>query len=314
MLEIKQGIALAPYTTFKIGGPAKEFVVVKSEEELIEALHYAKENSLKYYILAGGSNVLFADEGFGGLVIRISGAGEMKLLGEQNIECWVGENLGQIVNFAKENSLAGMEKLIGIPGSIGGAVRGNAGAFGVEMKDLVKKIRAIDISGEDSIIREYSNADCDFAYRHSAFKENPNIIILSVVLKLNIGNKDEIFQKMREVIRTRNEKVPMGWVGSAGSFFENPHVENEELQKRFKEASGFRNPNGEIPAGWLISEMGLRGKKIGGIEVSEKHANFIINTGGGTAQDVVMLTSFIKQQVRDNLGVQLKEEVNYIGY
>ncbi|MDO8241066.1 MAG: UDP-N-acetylmuramate dehydrogenase [Candidatus Moranbacteria bacterium] len=314
MIDIQKNVVLAPHTTFKIGGPAKEFVVVKNEEELLEALHYAKDNNLKYYILAGGSNVLFADEGFDGLVIRISGRGEIKLLEDQKIESWTGETLGQIVNFSKENSLAGMENLIGIPGSIGGAVRGNAGAFGTDTKDLVEKVRAVDISNSESIIREYSNAECDFAYRHSIFKENPKLIILSVTLKLKSGNKDEIFQRMKEIIKTRNDKLPMGWVGCAGSIFENPHVENAELHERFKAASGFIYPSGEIPAGWLISEMGLRGKKMGGIEVSKKHANFIINAGGGTANDVVMLTSFIKQQVRDNLGVQLKEEVNYIGY
>jgi len=311
MIDIQKNIVLAPYTTFKIGGPAKEFVVIENENELAEALQYAKDKYLKYYILAGGSNMLFADEGFDGLIIQIKNQGEINLVESEKIECWAGINLAQVINFARENSLSGLENLAGIPGSIGGAVRGNAGAFGTEIKNLVEKVR---FSDENGMLSEYSKADCDFEYRSSAFKQDRKLIILSVVLKLEVANKDAIAKKMKEVIQKRNAKQPTGWVGCAGSFFENPIVRDSNLLEKFEKETKSVARDGKIPAGWLISELGLRGKKIGYIEVSEKHANFIINTGKGTAQDVVMLISFIKQQVRDNLGIQLKEEVNYIGY
>lgn len=314
MLDIQKNINLSQYTTFKIGGPAKEFVAVKSEDELIEALQYAKENKLRYYILGGGSNVFFDDKGFDGLVIRTESAGGIKLLEENRIESWTGESLGNVVSFARDNALSGMEELSGIPGQFGGAVRGNAGAFGAELKDTVISVKALDVSGEEPKVRTFNHDECEFSYRTSLFKKNPNIIILSAVMQLKNGNKEEIEGKMKEINKKRMERQPTGWYGCAGSFFENPTVENKELIEKFEKDTGVKITDGKIPAGWLIEEAGFSGKKVGGVEVSEKHANFVINTGTGSAEDIVMLVSLIKQKVRSQLGVQLKEEVNYVCY
>lgn len=314
MLSIQKNVKLADYTTFKIGGPAKEFVIVKNEEELIEALQYAKENNLKYYILGGGSNLFFDDKGFNGLVIKTESNNSLKLLADQQIECWAGENLGSVVNFARDNNLSGIEDLAGIYGQFGGAIRGNAGAFEVELKDITISVRALDISGEKPEIKIFNNTQCEFSYRMSIFKKNPQIIIISAVIQLKSGDKEVIGERIKETIRKRNEKQPTGWYGSAGSFFENPTVENKELIARFERDIAAKCIGNKIPAGWLVTEAGLRGKKIGGIEVSEKHANFVLNTGGGTAEEVIMLASIIKQKVRTEAGVQLKEEVQYVGY
>ncbi len=308
---IQQNIPLAPFTTFRIGGPAKFFCAVKNETELLEALDFAKEKKLKIFTLSGGSNILISDNGFDGLVIKINNEQANIKLSEKNIDCWAGESLAGIVNFATENSLAGMEWAAGIPGTIGGAVRGNAGAFGEEMANIVDSVRVCEISNP-SKPKILTKKDCDFSYRSSIFKKNKNLIILSAKLKLEKGEQAEIKDKMKELLEKRMKNQPRGF--SAGSFFQNPVVKNQKLLEQFEKDTGTKSREGKIPAGWLVDEAGFRGKKIGGVMVSEKHANFVVNTGNGTAQDVVMLASIIKQKLREEFDVQLKEEVVFVGF
>jgi len=316
MINIQKNIPLAPLTTFKIGGPARFFVEVKNETELMEALDFARAKKLTIFILGGGSNVLFSDKGFNGLVIRMQEVRSMKQgVGSKKqeiIECWTGENLASVVNFAKENDLTGMEWAMGIPGTVGGAVRGNAGAFGGEMADNLESVRALKISGSRTSIVEYKKADCNFSYRNSFFKETPGMIVLSVKLKVAKGDKGTIEKKMQEIIKIRTEHQPKGF--SSGSIFKNPVVENEELIAEFEKDTGAKANGGIIPAGWLIEEAGFKGKKIGGVMVSEKHANFFINDGTGTAEDVVILAGIIKQKLREGYDVQIKEEIMYVGF
>lgn len=305
MLKIKKNILLSKYSTFRIGGPAKFFTEANNEKELKEALEYAQKNKLKFFILGGGSNILFSDDGFDGLVIKlVSRNSKIKKIKATEIECWGGINLSDAVNFAKNNGLTGMENLAGIPGTIGGAVRGNAGAHGTEIGNLIKEVKTVQ--------KKISPKACRFSYRSSIFKEKPEITIISVILKLKKSDKKEIGEKIREVIKKRMEKQPQGWRGSAGSYFKNPKVENKELLKRFKTETGQKAKNGKLPAGWLIAEAGFLGKKIGGVQVSEKHGNFIINTGKAKAEDVIMLASIIKQKVRNMFGVELQEEIQYV--
>ncbi|EKE11268.1 MAG: UDP-N-acetylenolpyruvoylglucosamine reductase [uncultured bacterium] len=312
MLDIKKNVLLSGYTTFKIGGPAKEFVSARTKEELMEVFSYAKENNSKCYVLGGGSNVFFDDRGFDGMVVKLEGIRDINLLNENKIASWAGESLGSVIGFAKNNGLCGMENLAGIPGTIGGAVRGNAGAFGISMSDLVCEVNILDVKNLE--IRIAIASECNFSYRDSLFKENNQYIVLSVVLQLQKGRSDEMEEKIKAVIQKRNEKQPVGWIGSAGSFFENPIVSNKELIEKFEKETGVRSRDSKIPAGWLINQADLKGKRIGGIEISEKHANFLINVGNATSQDLIIMSSFIKQQVRDRLGVQLREEVQYVGF
>lgn len=308
MLDIKKNIPLKNYTTFHIGGPAKFFVEVESEDELLEALQYAKENSLEFFILGGGSNLLVSDKGFDGFVIKIRNSKfEIR---NSSIECGAGVSLAMAVNESMNRGLGGLEWTGGISGTIGGAVRGNAGAFGSCMKDAIQSVKAIDT--KDLGIKIYDLKKCEFEYRSSVFKENKNLIILSAVLKLEKGNKEKIQNKVKEIIKKRELKHPKE--NSAGSFFKNPIVENKELVEEFERDQSIKCRDNKIPAGWLIEQAGLRGKKIGGAMVSEKHANFIVNTGDATAEDVIMLVSFIKQQVRDKFGIELREEVQYLGF
>jgi UDP-N-acetylmuramate dehydrogenase len=225
------------------------------------------------------------------------------------------------VKEAATKELAGMEWAMGIPGTIGGAVRGNAGAFGGEISDAIKAVNCIDLQDlyEDSEktdivkIKTLKKEDCEFSYRDSIFKRNPNLIILSASFEFKKGDKVEIEKNMQEILEKRKSNYPKG-VGSAGSFFVNPVVDKSELIKEFEEDAETKSRGNKIPAGWLIDRVDLRGKKMGGAMISEEHANFIVNTGSATAEDVIMLASFVKQQVRDKLGVELREEVQYVGF
>jgi len=332
-MEIQQNIPLAPLTTFKIGGPARYFVEVSSEEGLIEALKYAQKNNLKVFVLGGGSNILVNDKGFDGLVVKIKNQISRIKMTMQNekyfVECWAGDNLSGVVNFAKNNSLSGLEWAVGIPGTVGGAVRGNAGAPWGCMSDIVESVRAIKISDNSKPavektlqITAYDFQNCHFSYRSSKFKDDSGLIIVSSVLKLEKMDEDRIREKIGEVTAKRLGKYPPE--SNPGSYFKNPAVCNADLIAEFEKDTGSKVSENKnlyqtandirLPAGWLIERAGLKGKKIGQIQVSEKHANFVVNLGGGRAEDVVALVSLVKQRVRDGFGVELKEEIQYVGF
>lgn len=311
MLNIQENVILAPFTTFRIGGPAKFFVEVKDVEELKEALRFAKENKLEFFVLGGGSNVLVSDAGFDGLIIKIKFT-EFNIDIENNeIEVGAGVFLVKVVKDSAENGLTGMEWAAGIPGTVGGAIRGNAGAFGGEMKDAIESVQVLDTETMD--MKEMACAECAFKYRDSFFKSNPRLIILSAKIKLAAGNAEESRKKIQETIAGRIDRHP-GGMGSAGSYFINPIVKNPELTAEFEKETGKKSKDGKLPAGWLIERAGMKGKKIGGAMVSPEHSNYIINVGSATAEDITALDSLIKQQVRDKFGVELQEEVQYLGF
>lgn len=316
MLEIKKNVILAPYTTFKIGGPAKFFCEVNEEEKLKEAFDFAQKNNLEIFVLGGGSNVLISDNGFDGLVIRLRNL-EYKFF-DSRVFCDAGVKLSKIVNEAFENNLSGMEWATGIPGTVGGAIRGNAGAYGGCMANFLKSVKVLEIKKNQKILfnnfsfKKYLSSDCEFGYRNSIFKKNKHLIIWSCIFQLQTGEKNEIGRKMKDIFEKRKKNLPLGF--SAGSFFQNPIVKNKELIYKFEKYSGTKCREGKIPAGWLIEEVDFKGKKIGDAKVSEKHANFVVNLGHAKAEDVIILSSLIKQKVRNNLGVQLKEEIQYIGF
>jgi len=310
MIDVQKDVSLAKKTTFRIGGKAKFFVAVKNEEELREALKYAKCNSLDYFVMGGGSNVLFSDLGFDGLVIKMK-FDNFQMTDGIAFEVGSGVSLAKVVKSAIEHELSGLEWAIGIPGSVGGATWGNAGAFGDSMGNFIESIRAFDV--DKNTIIGYLPQDCQFDYRSSIFKKQKNLVILSVKIKLEKGIKKEISGKSNKNIQKRISGQPIG-VPSAGSYFMNPVVDKHELVEAFEKDRGVVCRDEKIPAGWLIDQAGLKGKKIGGAMVSEKHPNFLVNTGGATAEDVIMLESLIKQQVRDKFGVQLQSEVEHVGF
>ena len=327
-MNIQKNIPLAPYTTFKIGGPARFFCEAKNENEILEALEFAKEKNLPVFVLGGGSNVLVSDKGFDGLTIKIS---NFKFqISNFTVECSAGVALGKAVSESVKAGLTGLEWAAGIPGTIGGAVRGNAGAHGGCMADSVEGVRVLkisniqypisnkisnfkfQISNQDQILN-FKSRDCKFGYRDSVFKHNPNLIILSVELKLKKGDIAESEKKVQEILAKRKEKQPMEFP-SSGSFFKNPIAKDKKLIRQFETDTGQKIRDNKIPAPWLIEEVGLKGKKIGGAMVSEKHANFIVNTGDATAEDVIVLAAIIKTKVRNKFGIQLQEEVQMVGF
>jgi len=312
-LEIKENILLAPYTIYKIGGPAKFFTEVTNAGELKEALEFAAQKKIPFFILGGGSNVLISDRGFDGLIVRMAG-GDIKTDG-QRLGADAGAIMVRAVNEAARAGLAGFEWAAGIPGTIGGSVRGNSGCFGGEMKDVVESVGIFDVNNAKSF--ELKNADCNFGYRDSVFKKRPEWIIVSVVFKLQKGDPAEIQKKIEKIQKERNEKQDIG-TKSSGCIFKNiswqrKDINKEKLIRRLPELENFRDkPN--IPASLLIDRAGLRGYRIGNARISEKHANFFINDGNALAEDIIKLINVAKDTVKKKFGIVLEEEIRYVGF
>ncbi len=275
------------HTTFKIGGAADWFLVPQNKNQLKELVSVMKEKKMPFFVLGNGSNLLVGDKGIRGVVICLGK--QMEKIEISGNECYVesGALLSKTANAAQRAGLSGIEFASGIPGSIGGAVFMNAGAYEHEMKEIIKTVEYMDESGE---IFTVSNEECDFGYRTSIFSKN-NYIVLSCVLELEKDNPDEIKNRMDDYTSRRTSKQPLE-KPSAGSVF--------------------KRPVGHF-AGALIEQSGLKGYKIGGAQVSEKHAGFIINTGNATAKDVLDLVEHIKKVVFENFGVELETEIKMIG-
>lgn len=306
--EVKENVPLAPFTTFRIGGPARYFYIAKNSEDIVQAVQVASEFKIPYFILGAGSNILVSDKGFDGLVIKIQNA-ELRI---QNGDVVVGAGVSNatVARATVNAGLCGMEWVVGVPGTIGGSVRGNAGCFGAEMKDVIESVKVLQITNHKSQINQLTNQQCQFGYRDSIFKHNKNLIILEVELKLQKGDQAEGDQKIKEILKKRNASQPKGL--SSGCVFKNADIHGglriyTDLPEEFKK-------RGQVPAGWIIEQMGLKGKKIGDAQISSEHGNFIINIGNATAEDIIILISIIKEKARNHFGIQLEEEVQLVGF
>lgn len=278
---------MSKYTSFKTGGKAKLLVAPKSMDALIALVKSCKEYDIKPLVLGNGSNMLVSDDGIDGLVIYMNeGFKKIEYCGNGMIKCGAGVNLAQLCKFALEYELTGLEFAYGIPGSVGGAAYMNAGAYGGEMKDVIMFCSHITPDGDKSSL---SVDELSFSYRHSAYCDN-NCIITGVVIKLEKGNPNAIKYKMDSILDKRKTKQPLEYP-SAGSVFKRPE--------------GYY-------AGALIQECGLKGKSIGGAQVSEKHAGFIINAGGATTNDVISLVELVQKTVKEQTGVELEKEIRVI--
>lgn len=275
------------HTSFKIGGAADIFVTPDSVEKCCKAISLCREFNVPYVIIGKGSNLLISDEGYRGAVICISNQlSYIELIDDNTIKCGAGALLSAVCNFALDNELAGMEFAYGIPGSLGGAVVMNAGAYGGEMKDIVCGCEYIDEKGNLHSI----NADeLDFSYRHSYFSDK-SLCIISVTLRLSKGDPAQIREIMTELLNRRKEKQPLDFP-SAGSTF--------------------KRPEGSY-ASMLIDQCDLKGFRVGDAQVSEKHAGFVINLGNATCNDVMTLTDKVSEIVLDKTGYKLELEVKII--
>jgi UDP-N-acetylmuramate dehydrogenase len=293
MIMIKKNEPLANHCTYHIGGPARVLFLAANEREIIAGIETAEENRFKMMILGGGSNILFSDRGFDGLVLKLAN-NFIKIAEEKENRAVVlagaGAPLAALVKFALDNSLAGMEWAAGIPGTVGGAIRGNAGAFGREIGASVLRVRALEISGKSVVPAIVGKEDCAFGYRESVFKRNKNLVITAAKFVLEKGNANEIADKIKECAEKKRISQPLDFP-SAGSVFKNPE--------------GFF-------AAKIIEDCGLKGRSAGGAQISEKHANFIVNRGNAKADDVLALIAQIKAAAKEKFAVDLKEEIEIV--
>lgn len=277
------------YTTFKIGGVAECLIKIDKIEDLKEILNVATKNNMPITVIGNGSNLLVTDKGIKGITLKINIEKIEIQEKEEAVQITVGagEKLGQLAQICLQKEIAGLEELSGIPGTIGGAVRMNAGAHGKEMKDLVKTVKAINYQGEE---KEFTNEELEFDYRSSLFKKE-KYIITEVTLALQKGTKEEIKAKMEEYATYRKEKQPIEYP-SAGS--------------TFKRGTDFITAK-------LIDEAGLKGYAIGDAEISTKHSGFVINKGEATAKDVLALVNHTKKVVYEKFDKKIELEIEVIG-
>ena len=308
-MNLKTNIPLLDFSSFKIGGPAEYFFEVHTREELEEALHLAQR--LQLFVLGQGTNVLINDKGFLGLVIH----NKLNGIKKQGNSLIVGSGVlvSDILDFCIESSFSGLEWAGGLPGTIGGAVRGNAGAFGGEIKDSVISISSLNIKTLSE--RTRSNKECKFAYRNSVFKSGggKEEFIASVILNLKPGNKTKIQKLIAEKIDYRNLKHPMDYP-NIGSIFKN--IPLGKIPQRWKkEFGGFikTDPFPIVPTAKLLALAGLKGVKVGGAMISDKHPNFIVNADKASAKDVKNLIQIAKNAIKEKYGIILEEEIVYLG-
>lgn len=307
---IKENISLLPYNTFGIDAKAKIFAEYYSLDELRELL--TKYRGEKILHIGQGSNLLFTKD-FDGVILH-SGMARARFLDDETVEAQNGLRLDDLIAQLTDMCYCGMEKLSLIPGEVGASAVQNVGAYGVEAKDVIIRVHTLDVETLEE--RVFSNEECRFGYRDSAFKHElkGKYIVTSVVYHVSKGDATKTRE---EIIETRNGKLPkVGEVGSAGSFFMNPFVSEEkanELLKQYPEMPNFPSPQGvKIPAAWLIEQCGWKGKTLGGAQVWPKQPLVIVNADHATAQDIIDLAAAVSQSVKDKFGIDIHPEVNYI--
>lgn len=284
--NVKTGETMKDHITFEVGGPADYYVTPESPETLARTLGLLQENDIPYYIIGKGSNLLVTDKGFRGVIIELLKLDKIETNGNV-IRAQAGATLKDVAEQALQEGLTGYEFASGIPGTIGGAIRMNAGAYDGEHKMVVEEITVLDGNGN---LRTLDNEACHFGYRHSVIQEEPYVVV-DATLRLTPGNKEAIRERMAELKDKRESSQPLEYP-SAGSTF--------------------RRPEGYF-VGPMLTDLGLKGKRVGGAQVSEKHAGFVINRDHATARDIQDLIALIKDRVRSEVGIEIKEEVILIG-
>ena len=278
---------MSRHTTFRVGGEAECIVMVETQEELSQLIPYLSRSGQDYFVLGNGSNLLVGDKGYQGVILKLGKRMQQILVDGNHIVAGAGALLSQVSVAARDAGLSGLEFAAGIPGTIGGAIVMNAGAYDGEMKQVVKTVRVMDKEGE---ILTLDNDTMEFGYRTSIIRDRP-FIVLGVILELTAGEKEQIGARMEELMALRKSKQPLEYP-SAGSTFKRPE--------------GYY-------AGKLIMDAGLRGYRIGGAQVSEKHCGFVINSGGASAADVKEVIEEVQERVKDRFHIRLEPEIIFLG-
>lgn len=315
MIRIKKNCPIAGFSTFRIGGRAEYFCEVKDFKEFLEAVQASEKLGAPYKILAGGSNVVFPDGVLKGFLIKINRFSQplIKVSGLK-IEADAGVGLMKLIRIAIQNGLKGLETLSGIPGTVGGAIAGNAGAYGRSISEILEKVEVWD--GRKKFWLK--NKDCGFKYRHSIFssgggsasggKERP-YVALRAVLKFGKGNPAELKKISENIISVRQKKYPPG-LRCPGSFFKNVLI-SEVSRKSLRLIDKNKIIENKIPAGYLLERVGAKGMRLGDVRIADFHGNLLINNGSATAKDVRKLANILKSKVRKKFGINLDEEIRY---
>jgi len=290
--SLRRSVSLRPHSSYKIGGRADYFFAARSAKDFKSCLRFVHERTLPFYIIGEGTNILFDDAGFRGLILKNEVKGIDKGLNEGRVEAFSGTLLSDLVDLALEEGLEGIEFAAGIPGTVGGAVYGNAGAFGECIGNFLEEAVLLDRYGEEfRVSREYFQ----FGYRHSSLKAE-HFALLKAVFKLAKGDRRKIKAVVQENLEKRRARHPARTRAYAGSYFKNPVLSDGT----------------KMAAGYLLEKVGAKGLRVGGAAVYSGHANFILNVGKAKAQDVLQLAQELKSRVRKEFGVELEEEVIYL--
>jgi UDP-N-acetylmuramate dehydrogenase len=296
---------LSRYTRFGIGGPADLYAETGSAEAFIAALGVARASGIPTMVIGGGTNLIVSDSGYRGIVLRYRG--DRLLASNGRVSADAGASLQELVDFAIGRGLAGLETLSGIPGSVGAAIYGNAGAYGHSISERVLKVRFFD----GAALRIFDNEECRFQYRESIFKQRKDWMILSVELRLDPADAAALRSAADEILKVRNQKFPVT-MKCAGSIFKNLLLlELPAGVAAQVPAAAVRE--GKVPAAWFLDQVGAKGMKRGEIHVATYHANLIYNAGAGTAAELCALIAELKARVRERFGIDLEEEVQYVG-
>jgi UDP-N-acetylmuramate dehydrogenase len=303
---VTAGALLSRYTRFAIGGPAQIYAETANENSFIDALRVARSSGLPYVVIGGGSNLIVSDDGFPGIVLRFTASAienEGTLLRAQ-----AGAELQALVDYSIDHGLKGIETMTGIPGWVGAAVYGNAGAYGHSINERIREVRFFD----GSAIRSFTNSECQFRYRESLFKQHKDWIIFSADLSMDHAPPEELRKIAGDILKIRLEKYPVT-MKCAGSIFKNLILaELSESVQRQVPARVIRE--GKVPSAYFLEEIGAKGMRNGDIRVADYHANLIYNDGQGTARELREVIADLKARVAERFGLTLEEEVQYVGF
>jgi UDP-N-acetylmuramate dehydrogenase len=284
-----ENVSMKKYTTYRVGGNARLMIYPKNVDKLIELIRMCKFRNIKFKVLGNGSNTLFSDKDYDGVIIKLDEFNELSMIGARTIRVGAGYSLMKLVQFAVKKNLAGLEFAGGIPGTVGGAIYMNAGAYKSDMGFVVKRIKVLT---PDYHVITLTNNELNFHYRTSFLQTHPGYICLEAIIGLKKGKRAELEKVLEERKKRRVESQPLEYP-SAGSVFRNP-------EDNF--------------AGKMIEDVGLKGLERGGAQISDKHANFIINKNNATANDIMTLINLVRDTIKENYGVELKVEQEFVNW
>jgi UDP-N-acetylmuramate dehydrogenase len=305
-VSVSQGALLSRHTRFGIGGPADVLVQAASEEAFAEALRISRASGANYSVIGDGTNLIVSDQGFDGIVLRLTAQGIDR--DGSTVRAQAGAELQALVDYSIQHGLRGLETMTGIPGSVGAALYGNAGAYGHSIDERVRQVRFLD----GPAVRSFGPEECRFRYRESVFKAHKDWIILSVELAMTPASTAELRQAADEIFKIRLAKYPAS-MKCAGSIFKNlilaelPEAVRRQIPQRVVR-------EGKAPSAYFLEQVGAKGMRSGGIHVAEYHANLIYNAGDGTARELCQLIADLKSRVRKQFDLELEEEVQYVGF